>query len=254
MHGFAPLATYPDARRLDIPLSARDPFGQWIVRLPRQRSSAALIVLADLSASMAFGQSTRKLDALADLVEALGHSAWRAGDTIGFVGAEEVVLEQWTLAPTRSRGATVELAQRLRGARLDGRGAGAMYLASHRLGRWRDSLIFLVSDFHWPQSVLEATCAALASRDVVPVVLWARHEFEAWPRRGLAELQDLESGERRTVWFRPSLAEQMRRAGIQRRAELRRRFALHVWRPFFCEGPFDAATLNAYFHGEDRAD
>ncbi|HEX7156072.1 MAG TPA: DUF58 domain-containing protein [Burkholderiaceae bacterium] len=254
VHGFAPLATYPDARRLDIPVSARDPFGQWIVRLPRQRSSVTLIVLADLSASMMFGQSTRKLDALADLVDALGHSAWRAGDTVGFVGADDAVLERWTLAPTRSRGATVELAQRLRGARPDGRGAGAMNLAAYRLGRWRDSLIFLVSDFHWPQSDLEAACAALASRDVVPVVLWARHEFDGWPRRGLAELQDLESGERRTVWFRPTLADQMARAGAQRRAELRRRFALHGWRPFFCVGSFNAAALNAYFHGEDRAD
>jgi len=254
VHGFAPLAAYPDARRLDVHVSARDPFGHWIVRLPRQRSSATLIVLADLSASMTFGQAPRKLDALADLVDALGHSAWRAGDAIGFVGADQAVQEQWTLAPTRSRGATVELAQRLRGARLEGRGAGAMNLAAHRLGRRRDSLVFLVSDFHWPQPEFETACAALASRDVVPVVLWARHEFEAWPRRGLAELQDLESGERRVVWFRPALADQMTRAGAQRRAELRRRFALHGWRPFFCDGAFDAAALNAYFHGEDRAD
>ncbi len=252
-HGFAPMATYPDARRLDVHVSARDPFGRWIVRLPRQRSSATLMVLADLSASMTFGQAPRKLDALADLVDALGHSAWRAGDTIGFVGADQAVQEQWTLAPTRRRGATVELAQRLRNARLDGRGAGAMNLAAHRFGRRRDSLVFLISDFHWPEPEFEAACAALASRDVVPVVLWARHEFEAWPRRGLAELQDLESGERRMVWFRPALADHMARVGAQRRDELRRRFALRGWRPFFCDGAFDAAALNAYFHGEDRA-
>ncbi len=195
-----------------------------------------------------------KLGGGAVRVEDSGLWGWGAGDTVGFVGADETVLDRWTLAPTRSRGATVELAQRLRRARLDGRGAGAMNLAGHRLGRWRDSLIFLVSDFHWPQSDLEAACAALASRDVVPVVLWAQHEFEAWPRRGLAELQDLESGERRTVWFRPALADQMTRAGAQRRAELRRRFALNGWRPFFCVGSFNAAALNAYFHGEDRAD
>jgi len=254
VHGFASLARHPDARRLDVRASARDPFGQWIVRLPQQRSSATLIVLADLSASMSFGQAPRKQDALADLVDALGHSAWRSGDAVGFVGADEDVQEAWTLPPTRSRGATAQLAQGLRAARLDGRGAGAMGAAAWRLGRRRDCLVFLVSDFHWPEPVLHQACAALAGRDVVPVVLWAEHEFARWPRRGLAEVQDLESGERRTVWFRPALAEAMARAGRQRRLELRRRFLQHGWRPFFCDGAFVPAALNAYFHGEDRLD
>ena len=252
VHGFAPLVAYPDARRLDLHVSARDAFGRWIVRLPRQRSSATLIVLADLSASMTFGRP-RKLEALADLVDALGHSAWRCGDAVAFAGADDALREPWTLAPTRSRGATVELAQRLRSAEPDGRGAGAIGLAARRFGRRRDSLFFLVSDFHWPDPVLDEACAALASRDVVPVVLWSPHEFDRWPRRGLAELQDLESGERRIVWFRPALADAMARAGAGRRAQLRSRFARHGWRPFFCEGAFDASALNAYFHGEDRA-
>jgi hypothetical protein len=252
VHGFAPLAAYPDARRLDLHVSARNPFGQWIVRLPRQRSSATLLVLADLSASMTFGQTPRKQDALADLVDALGYSAWRAGDAIGFAGAADRVQPAWMLAPTRSRGATVALAQRLRAARLDGRSADAIGQAAYRFGRRRDSLVFLVSDFHWPAALMEAACAALAGRDVVPVVLWAPHEFNRWPRQGLAELQDLESGERRTVWFRPALADAMARAGAQRRVELRQRFSAQGWRPFFCDGAFDAAALNAYFHGEDR--
>jgi uncharacterized protein (DUF58 family) len=102
--------------------------------------------------------------------------------------------------------------------------------------------------------VFDAACTALASRDVVPVVLWATYEFDHWPRRGLAQLQDLESGQRRTVWFRPALADAMASAGARRRAELRRRFADHGWRAFFCDGAFDPATLNAYFHGEDRTD
>ena len=251
VHGFAPLAAYPDARRLDVHASARDPFHQWIVRLPRQRSAATLIMLADLSASMTFGEPARKLDVLADLLDALGHSSWRVGDALAFAGADDAVQEQWTLAPTHSRGASSELAQRLRTAQLDGRGAGAVALAARRFGGRRDSLFFLVSDFHWPDAQLEAACAALAGRDVVPVVLWARHEFDDWPRRGLAEVQDLESGERRIVWFRPALAAAMARLGAQRRAHLRERFAQHGWRPFFCKGRLDASAFNSYFHGED---
>ncbi len=252
VHGLAALAIYPDARRLDVHASARDPFGQWIVRLPRQRSSVTLMVLADLSASMTFGQAPRKVDALAALVDALAYSAWRGGDALGFIGADIALRSQWMLAPTRARGAAAELAQRLRGARPSAAGAEAMVEAAQRFGGRRDALIFLVSDFHWPERVLQDTCAALAAADVVPVVLWARNEFDGWPRRGLAELQDLESGERRTVWFRPRLADAMARAGALRRAELRRCFGDRGWRTFFCSGPFDASHLNSYFHGEDR--
>ena len=254
VHGLAALSAYPDVRRLDVHASARDPFGQWIVRLPRQRSSVTLMVLADLSASMAFGQAPRKVDALADLVDALGQSAWRAGDAIAFIGADGVLREQWMLASTRSRGATVELAQRLRRAQLSAAGAAAIVDAARRFGWRRDALVFLVSDFHWPEAVLQDACAALAGSDVVPVVLWARHEFDNWPRRGLAELQDLESAERRTIWFRPALVDAMARAGARRRSGLRRQFADYGWRAFFCDGAFSASAMNAYFHGEDRAD
>jgi hypothetical protein len=253
VHAFAPLSSHPDARRLDLHASARDPFGHWIVRLPRQRSGATLAVLADLSASMSFGRAPAKQQVVADLVDALGHSAWRAGDAVSFAGAADTLPDHWVLAPTRRRGATAQLAQRLRAAALQGTGCGGMLLAAQRHGRGHDCLVFLVSDFHWPDALLDAVCAALASRDVVPVVLWSQDEFDGWPTRGLSELEDLETGERRTVLFGRPLADAMRRRGSQRRAQLRQRFLEQGWRTFFCQGPFDASALNAYFHGQDPA-
>lgn len=252
VHGFATLASYPDARRIDLHLSARDPFGRWLVRVPRQRSAATLVVLADLSASMRFGHAPRKQDALADLVDALGHSAWRTGDSFAFAGADQQVRQDWMAGPTRSRAASSDVARRLRGAGATGRGAAAMQAAAARFAGVRDALLFLVSDFHWPAPELDQVCAALAGRDVVPVVLWSPHEFEGWPRWGLSEVQDPETGRRRLVWFRPALADAMARAGAARRAQLRERFARQGWRAFFCRGAFDAQALNAYFLGEDR--
>jgi len=253
LHAFAPLWSYPDARRLDLHQSARDPYGNWSVRLPRQRSGVTLALLADLSASMAFGSQPRKQDALADLVAALGYSAWRAGDAVAFAGAGPTLALDWILTPTRRRGATALLAQRLRETRLQASGCGGMQEAAERFGRRRDSLVFLVSDFHWPARDLDGVCERLEGRDVVPVVLWARQEFEDWPARGLAELQDLETGHRRTVLFGSVLAESMRLQGQARRAQLQRCFRSHGWRPFFLQGAFDASALNAYFHGKDAS-
>jgi len=64
--GHAPLLDAPDPRRLDLHASLRDPFGQWRVRVYRQRMSVPVAVVADLSASMGFAASPPKLHVLAD--------------------------------------------------------------------------------------------------------------------------------------------------------------------------------------------
>ena len=60
----------------------------------------------------------------------------------------------------------------------------------------RRALIFLVSDFHFPLPLCERVMSSLAYHDVVPVVVWDRHEFERLPDFGLVRMTDPESGQR----------------------------------------------------------
>ena len=119
--GHAALQDAPDVRRLDLHASLRDPFGGWIVRLHSERKSIPVAMVADLSASMGFEGAQRKLDVLADFAESLAWSAWRTGDSFGFVGCEERVLPAFTQLQSRVRGAGVALAQRLRTLQPQGR-------------------------------------------------------------------------------------------------------------------------------------
>lgn len=250
-HGFefrthASLFDSPDARRLDLHASLRDPFGQWLVRVNSLRKAIPVAVVADLSASMGFEGAQRKIEVLADLTASLAWSAWRTGDSFGFVGCDERVRDDWLLAQTRQRGAGLALAERLRAFRPAGRSAHALRDAQRHLPQ-RRTLVFLVSDFHLPLAEVDAVLASLTHHDVVPVLLWQDSEFELAAARGLVQGVDPESGQQRWLWWRPALRERWRAARAERRAALAHRFAAQRLSPIVISGAFDADAVTRHF-------
>lgn len=244
--GHAPLVDQPDVRRLDVHASLNDPFGRWLVRVQSERMAIPVAMVADVSASMGFAGAQRKLDVVADFVESLAWSAWRHGDSFGFVAADDTVQEALLLPQTRLRGAGSTLAQALRGFRPVGRTALGLADAHQHLTRQR-ALLFLVSDFHWPLDHVDLVLDRLAGHDLVPVVLWQPQEFDLGARRGIAELVDPESGLRRTVWWRPALRARWAAAHAARREALLERFQHRRLAPLVLEGGFDADAVTRHF-------
>ena len=244
--GHASLLDAPDPRRLDLHASLRDPFGNWAVRVYSQRMAVPVVMVADLSASMGFVGACAKQAVLADFVDSLAGSAWRTGDSFGFIGCDSAVRMDVLLPPTRARGAGSALAHTLRGLNLAGRSAHGLRDAHRHLGRQR-SLVFLVSDFHLPLAEVEAVLASMAQHERVPVVLWDAAEFSLTPQRGLVQVLDPESGRRQWLWWRPALRAQWRAAARQRRESLLRLFRAQRLMPLFIEGRFDADAVTRHF-------
>jgi hypothetical protein len=244
--GHASLHDAADARRIDVHASLRDPFGRWIVRVQRQRLSIAVAVVADLSASIGVAGVVPKQGVLAELVESLAWSAWRSGDSFGFVGCDSVVRPDLLLPQTRARGAGAALAASLRGLRLDGRSAHGLLQAHGHLPQ-RRALVFLVSDFHLPLADVAAVLGRLAHHDVLPVVLWPPAEFDLGASLGFADMADPESGRRQWLWWRPALRQRWQAAAQQRRADLLTLFRAQRLSPLFIEGAFDADAVTRHF-------
>jgi hypothetical protein len=244
--GHAPLVQVPDARRLDVRASLRNPFRQWQVRVYSQRASVPVALVADLSASMGFAGRTRKLEVLADFAVATGYSAWRTGDAFGFIGCDETVRPDFRFAPMRTRSTAFLLGERLRQWVPTGRNADGLAAAHHYLGR-RRALVFLVSDFHFPLARLDAVLDSLALHDVVPVTLWDAREFELPQGLGLESWQDSESGQQRTLLLRPALRARLTQAFAARRAALEALFLKRGLRPLFMTGGFSADALTRHF-------
>ncbi len=248
--GNVPLLSAPDPRRLAIRASLSDPFEQWYVRSFRQRSQVPVYVLADLSASLGFQGVNRKLDILADAVESIAYSVHRTGDRFAFIGCDETVRDDFLLPPTHALGAGLDLARRLRDFRATGQAARGLREAARYLSRQK-SLIFLVSDFHFDDSLLIEILTSLNGHALCPIVLWDRAEFESMPRSGIVLAQDSESGRRRTLVMRRALRDRLIDAFSTRRKHLTDVFIKHGAQPLFVEENFDPERVTEYFYHAD---
>lgn len=243
------LVRSPDPRRIDLRMSARDPFENLYVKRFEQTTSINVYALVDLSASMGFQGSVNKMGVVADLCGALAASARHIGDSFGLIGCDEIVIPEFFLPATRSRGGEADMMARLRAFDPSGRGAeGLIDAASYLAGRRK--LVFVMSDFCLPLEQIESLFEALSQHDVIPIVLTDRREVQDLPRYGLMSLADLETGKRRLVAMRPAL----RAAWLRRDAEHMRsvrKIAMRYGRPpFKVTGSVDWDQFGAYLNGQ----
>lgn len=245
--GHASLLKAPDPRRFDIAASLRDPFGEVKVRVYTQRSAVPVRVIADVSASMAFSGRCRKMDLLADFTASLALSAYRSGDPFAFTACDSDVRADLFLPLTRNRAAGSLIVEKLRSLEPSGRTAQGLSKAVEQTPPTR-SLVFLVSDFHFPIALLAGLLAGLALHAVVPVVLRDSAEEQA-PRYGIARLFDPETGAERLLLLRPALTrrlEESAAAGAQAVAE---RCTRAGFAPLVLRDRFDANAVTRYFFG-----
>lgn len=243
-----PFLRMPDARRIDMRATLRDPFEGTIVRRFESRTATEVWALLDLSASMLFSGEVDRMELARALCVSLAASATRIGDAFGLLGCDGAIREDMVLPASRARSQVARVADCLSGAACTDTRADGMRQAAGRLAG-RPKLVFLVSDFRWPEALITETFAGLARHDLVPVLLADSAEAEGLPDWGLMELDDLEGAGRRTVFMRPSL----RRRWIAReaaRTETLRRIASAYGRPpFRLAGHFDPDAVSRHLLG-----
>jgi uncharacterized protein (DUF58 family) len=237
---------------------------EWLVRLHLQRVAVPVQVIVDVSRSMHFGGVRRKLDVVADFVEALGVSAFRSGDRVGMTAFDLGEREDLYVPPRHGRGSGDAMAALLRNAQpapagtaaveRSGKGSkghgphgghGLMQAVSKLAGR--HGLVFIASDFHWPLDAMPAILDMLVHAHVVPMVIWDAAELAPPTSGALLAVHDVESGARRTLWLSERVRAQWREAVVRRRAELASLFGKRGMRPFYVEGAFDGEALSRYF-------
>ena len=257
------LFDHPDPRRIDLRASVRSGRSggdghDWLVRIHRQRVAVPVHMVVDVSASMLFGTQRSKLAVVADFAQALGHSAFRAGDAVGLLAFDNRVREDLFVPLRHSRGTGAQMAQLLRACEAEFSDktiaeplgntsplAGLRQASESLLGR--GGLVFLVSDFHWPIDALGPLLEQLSPACVVPMVVWDVAETQPPRTHTWAMLRDAETGTRRSLWMRESLRTQWRDAVAARRAALAALFRVHGMSPFYLHGHFDAEALTRYF-------
>jgi len=235
----------PNPRRIDLRLTLRDPFETVYVRRYEQRLAIALYAVVDLSRSMKFTGTARKLALVGELCACLARSARRSGDTFGLIGCDAQVREDFFFPATRRNGLELDIERRFEGfvptrGSVDGLIDAAVHLAGKR------KLIFLVSDFHIPLMFLETVLQSLAHHDVVPILVSDSAEESALPSFGLIDVRDLETEKHRLVFMRPALRRRWLAQAAAQRQSLDQLFVRYGRAPFELVDRFDADQLSRH--------
>lgn len=243
--GHEPLIARPDPRRIDLRATLLDPYGGYRVKVHRQHDRTDLYVAADLSASMFYDSGRQKQQYLRDFLLSAAQSALADGDRIGFIGWGAAHDRPWLLPAVSTLQPVVDLLDRLATARPQQAPAQVVEIG---MLPPRRALLFLVSDFHFPLSALDALLAPLTAHAVVPLVLWHDAEYTALPEWGLVRFQDAETGRSRVMLLRPRLKRDIVDRYTQRRQALRQAFRRHGMDALFAQPPFCPVLLSRYFH------
>jgi hypothetical protein len=115
------------------------------------------------------------------------------------------------------------------------------YLSQNR------ALVFWISDFHMPISLIEQALNAMSVHQVVPVVLWDEQEYKKLPKFGFGNMIDPETGLSRTIFFRDAVRVQFEEAFAARKQALEVVFSRFDSQAIYLSGQFDAEDMSHYF-------
>lgn len=241
-----PLIAAPDPRHIDLRASMLNPFSQYQVKSFQQQSRLDVFLLADLSASMGYQGHYNKQHALVDCLLSVAKSAHATGDRFGFVGCGQTVDAQLLISPANlQQGRVNEIAKRIQTTTFTGQADSLLQAADYLPNR--SALVFLLSDFYMPVKMIQQQMQRLNKHTVVPLVLWDKKENSDLPRWGVVKFADLEQGQTRTLWMRPSLKNKIQSAFRQRKQQLQHCFRSFGCEPLFMHQGYHAESISQYF-------
>lgn len=224
----------PDTSRLDLNASLTDPFESLHVKSYRQRSKIDVILLIDGSSSMLYGE---KATLLHHVYESTKASVEAANDRfscyllkeklVKLDDADALTTELTNLQPESNQAeATQQVFPILPG---------------------KPALVFLVSDFHWPETQLQSLLTVLSAHLVVPMVLWQSKEFLDFPLWRFVELTDLETGASSLVFITRDQKQKIQQQYDDRKTYLTQQFRRFNQHPFWLIDQYDARQMSRYF-------
>lgn len=244
-----PLSTFPDPRRIAIRASLSDPFERLLVRRAEQPSAIDIAVLVDVSQSMAFEGRCDKIALAADIAQALAICTERAGDTFALYPFDKVLRQDLLLRKTLSRAAHADAVERLRHFAPDQAGVDGLAEAGAAIAGSK-KLVFLISDFLWPQEAARMAAEALSFHDIVPIEIRDSLELDGLPDWGLLNLRDLETGRHRLVAMRPALKARWRTQRSQQRQRISQELHANSRETFVVDDKIDWMRFTSFLlHG-----
>jgi len=241
-----PFISAPDPRHIDLRASLLNPYSQFQVKVFQQLSRLDVFLIADLSASMRYSGQYSKSSIIIDCLHSIAQSAFATGDRFGFIGCGQIIHPQLLISPASPHQGRVSATTKILQASAFAGRAESVLQAINYLPR-QSALVFWLSDFHFPLSIIQQQMQQLNHHFVVPLVLWDKKESHDLPEWGVVKFSDLELNKTRTLFMRPQLRKKIRCAFEQRKRTLRQCFRRVGSEPLFIEQGYSAELVTEYF-------
>ena len=237
---------YPDARRVDLRQTLRDPYEQVQVKLFNQDNTTPIFAVCDLSSSMQFKGQGRKLDLAKEIAVSIAYSAFDKSDVFSFIAYNNHVIEDLTLSLSHHVHQSFEVIEQLGEYKKMRVGSEGILEVPEYLSQNR-GLVFWISDFHMPMPMIEQALNAMSAHQVIPIVLWDDHEYKKLPKFGFGNMIDPETGLNRTIFFREAVRAQFEEAFAERKQALEALFTRFDSQAIYISGKYDPDVMSHYF-------
>jgi uncharacterized protein (DUF58 family) len=244
--GNVPLIDYPDARRVDLRQTLRDPYEQVQVKLFNQDNTTPIFAVCDLSSSMQYKGQGRKLDLAKEIAASIAYSAFDKSDVFSFIAYNNHVIEDLTLSLSHHVHQSFEVIEQLGEYKKMRVGSEGILEVPEYLSQNR-GLVFWISDFHMPIPMIEQALNAMSAHQVIPIVLWDDHEYKKLPKFGFGNMIDPETGLNRTIFFREAVRAQFEEAFAERKQALEALFTRFDSQAIYISGKYDPDVMSHYF-------
>ena len=244
--GNVPLIDYPDARRVDLRQTLRDPYEQVQVKLFNQDNTTPIFAVCDLSSSMQYKGQGRKLDLAKEIAASIAYSAFDKSDVFSFIAYNSHVIEDLTLSLSHHVHQSFEVIEQLGEYKKMRVGSEGILEVPEYLSQNR-GLVFWISDFHMPIPMIEQALNAMSAHQVIPIVLWDDHEYKKLPKFGFGNMIDPETGLNRTIFFREAIRAQFEEVFAERKQALEALFTRFDSQAIYISGKYDPDVMSHYF-------
>jgi hypothetical protein len=196
---------HPDLARLDIKNSITDPYENIFVKTYNLNNPINLIALCDTSSSMSVVKKNNVI--VKDLSKIIAASAIEQGDKFGMLCYNDVITNKFMLEP----GDNLQyINQWIDKVELNSNKSSSN--AAEDINKYlpeEKSLIFWISDFHYPLGKIEKILSHLSSHHVIPLFISSEGEIKRLPRYGFRKYIDSESNIEHEIFLRPSIKEKI---------------------------------------------
>lgn len=244
--GNVPLIDYPDARRMDLRQTLRDPYEQVQIKLFNQDNTTPIFAVCDLSSSMQYRGRMRKLDQAKEIAASIAYSASETGDVFSFIAYNNHVIEELTLPLSHHLHHSFEIIERLSDYEKMRVGSEGILDVPQYLSQ-NKAMVFWISDFHMPIVQIEQAFNAMSAHQIVPIVLWDEYEYTKLPKFGFSNMIDPETGASRTIFFRDAIRQQFEEAFAERKQALETLFSSFDIQAIYINNKFDPEAMSHYF-------